>query len=129
MKRQKSILLFFLAVVSLIAIGAILASGIIKNKKDNSLKITENPGVLGESTVNGMTSPAEIINNFIEKTIQNTKEKIQENVSQKVTQTKDTVLTNLEKEFSSLTKSQIESMKLQICRDWGVITATPSPAL
>jgi len=52
MKKKKSVLLFTLAIVSLIAIGGILASGIIKNRQNKNTEKIADPGVLGESITN-----------------------------------------------------------------------------
>jgi CHASE3 domain sensor protein len=126
MKKKKSVLLFTLAIVSLIAIGGILASGIIKNRQNKNTEKIADPGVLGESITNNTSSPAQMINNLIEQTLQNAKEQIQGDITQKVTETKEVILTSVEKELSKLTTSQIETIKLQIYRDWGIVGISPT---
>ena len=126
MKKKKSVLLFTLAIVSLIAIGGILASGIIKNRQNKNTEKIADPVVLGESITNNTSSPAQMINNLIEQTLQNAKEQIQGDITQKVTETKEVILTSVEKELSKLTTSQIETIKLQICRDWGIVGISPT---
>ena len=107
MKKKKSVILFTLAIVSLIAIGGILASWIIKNRQNKNTEKIADPGVLGESITNNTSSPAQMINNLIEQTLQNAKEQIQGDITQKVTETKEVILTSVEKELSKLTRSHL----------------------
>lgn len=118
-KKQASTILFILALICLLAIGTILASGIIKNrsKNQNQAKKPIDSNVLGEIIEQQISSAPSKINNFFGQPIEETKEV----VSQKLTEVEKQVVTNIQKEISSLTASQIDALKLQICRDLGVV--------
>lgn len=119
MKDQKSALRAFIAVVSLIAIAAVLASGFLKKKDNEGIKNETGNSILGETTESKEDGNPVLLNaeKFIGDTFQNTKEVAEE----KVSEVQKTVIATVEKEVSELTKSQVESLKLQICRDWGVV--------
>jgi hypothetical protein len=122
-KGQKSRLLFLLAVASLLTCGAIVTIGFWRNNpKNNQPKESTSPSVLGETAADITSKTATDVNNLVQNSIQNTKETL----SQKATETQKTILQTLEKEISTLTQSQVEALKLQICRDWGVITVSPT---
>ena len=122
MKRQKSVLLFILAIVSLLGIGVVLATGFFKNKPQQA-KSAEEQKVLGElSEKNATPAPALDINKFAAESFQNTKEA----AGQKVSEVQKTIVNTVEKEVSNFTQSQVENLKLQICRDWGVVPVSPT---
>lgn len=115
MKNNKKPALFLvLAMICLLAIGGVLASGIIKNRPKEDIEKESNPQILGEATQD--------INQFVQNTVQNTKEKVVE----KVKEAETIILETINKEVQNLTQSQIDALKLQICRDLGVITAAPT---
>lgn len=118
MKRQKSGLLLLLVIISLLAIGGVLFTGILKNKPKNDIKKDNNPTVLGENIISETTKlpPSTDINQIVSDTLQSTRE----TVSQKTAEIQKSVITNIEKEITNLTQSQIDTLKLQICRDWGL---------
>lgn len=124
MKGQKSAFLFLIAVISLIAIGVVIARGFLK-KSPQTTNISL-PEILGEQSQGEQEelSPTPIINlnKIISDNFQSTKEVAQ----QKIEEVQKTVITTVEKEISTLTQSQVEALKLQICRNWGVISVTPS---
>ncbi|MBI4991509.1 hypothetical protein HZB96_05470 [Candidatus Gottesmanbacteria bacterium] len=124
MKRQKSGLLLLLVIISLLAIGAILFTGIFKNNPKNDTKKDNNAAILGEKTILETTKlPSSTdINQIVADTLQSTKE----TVSQKTAEVQKTIVTNIEKDITNLTQSQIDTLKLQICRDWGLATVTPT---
>lgn len=119
MKRQKSGLLLLLVIISLLAIGGILFTGILKNKPKNDIKKDNNPTVLGENIISETTKlPSSVdVDRLVSDVIQSTKD----TVSQKTAEIQKSVITNIEKEITNLTQSQIDTLKLQICRDWGVV--------
>lgn len=122
MKIQKPADLFILAVFSLVAIGMILTTAMFKNKTQKNVT-GDYQNVLGENAQSLSTpTPAIDINRLAQQTIQDA----QETVAQKVADVKKTIIESIEKEVTSLTQSQIEALKLQICKDWGVITVSPT---
>lgn len=123
-KRQASTVLVILAIICLLTIGTILATGIIKNRAGNQ-KQTKTPSeanVLGEVIEQQMTLAPTTINQFFQEPLQETKEV----VSQKITEVEKQIINTVQKEISTLTQSQVEMLKLQICRDLGVITSAPT---
>lgn len=122
MKKQKSTLFFILAVISLLGIGGIYFTGLFKNKPKESTK-SENPNILGQDTMSKVFPTSSLdVNKFIQDTVKNT----QDAASQKVSEIQKSVVTTLEKEITTLTQSQVDNLKVQICRDWGVISVTPT---
>lgn len=125
MKGQKSILVFILAILSLITIGGVFASGILKRKPKPDIKKEEPPSVLGEIVEPSITpTPALKVDQIVKTTFDEAKE----GALQKAGEVQKVVVNTLTKEVSQLTQSQIESLKLQICRDWGVVKTSPSPS-
>ncbi len=123
MKRQKSTFLFILVILSLLSIGGIMLTGILKSKPQEAAKKEEKKDVLGEE-ISSKVSPTTAVdlNRFVQDTLQNTKEV----AGQKVSEVQKTIVNTVEKEVSSLAQSQVDALKLQICRDWGVISVTPT---
>lgn len=108
--KKKSGLLLLLSIVSLLGVGTIFLTGLLKNNPKNSTKKdSNNAAVLGEKTAD--------INRIVSDTLQSTKD----TVSQKTAEVQKTIVNNIEKEVSNLAESQIETLKLQICRDWGLV--------
>lgn len=122
MKDQKSALVL-LAVISLIAIVVVVTSGFFKKNNLNNIKKEINAKVLGDTfeSQNKEHTPLFDMEKVIGDTFQNTKDV----AGEKVEEVQKTVVTTVEKEISNLTKSQIEALKLQICRDWGVVPTPP----
>lgn len=124
MKKSKKTLLSILAISCLLVIGGVLTIGMLKNhlkraKKEDGLQI------LGETTqlTNTPNLPSsEDVNQFVQETLESAKEKVVE----KVKEAEKTILETINKEVENLTQSQIEALKLQICRDLGVITTAPT---
>lgn len=122
MKGQKSTLLFILAIVSLLGIGGILLTGILKSKP-KEVKKTNGQKVLGEEISSKLTPASTIdVNKFVQDTFQNTKEV----AGQKMIEVQKTIVNTVEKEVASLAQSQVDTLKQQICRDWGVISISPT---
>lgn len=124
MKKQKSVLVLILAVLSLIGIGIIYLTGLFKDKPKETPK-SESPNVLGELIESKISPSASAdFNHFIQETVKNT----QDAATAKVSEVQKTLVTTIEKEISTLTTSQVDALKIQICRDWGVVTVAPSKA-
>ena len=122
-KQQKSALLAGLAIISLLAIGAILVMSILKNRSKNEDKNKKDSSVLGQTTaIEATPTPFIDVNQLLQNTYQTTKD----TVSQKVVEVQKTITSDIEKEITNLTQSQVETLKLQICRDWGVVTIVPT---
>jgi hypothetical protein len=122
-KQQKSALLAGLAIIVLLAIGAILVMSILKNRSKNEDKNKKDSTVLGETTtIEATPTPFVDVNQLLQSTYQTTKD----TVSQKVVEVQKTITADIEKEITNLTQSQVETLKLQICRDWGVVTIVPT---
>lgn len=118
-KKQASVILFLLAIFCLLAIGTILASGILNNKtqQKEGAKRQIDTNVLGELIEPQITTATTQINRFIQGPLQETKETL----TQKLVETEKEIVNNIQKEITTLTQSQIDSLKIQICRDLGVI--------
>lgn len=122
-KQQKSALLTGLAIIVLLAIGAILVMSILKNRSKNEDKNKKDSTVLGETTtIEATPTPFVDVNQLVQSTYQTTKDTL----SQKVVEVQKTITSDIEKEITNLTQSQVETLKLQICRDWGVVTIVPT---
>lgn len=122
MKKRASKLLITVAVISLIVIGVVIASGLSKklNTKETSDKL-QNSNVLGELT-KSLSSSSLLNTNTVSNTIENTKE----TVSQKANEVEKEILKTVEAQITTLTQSQIQSVKQQICTDWGIVTPQPT---
>lgn len=129
MKKQTPHLLFALAVISLLTISAVVANGIINGRKKNNINTGGFSNVLGEHEEN-VPTPTSIINGFIENTVkntlQNTLQSTKETVSEKVVEVEKEIIKTVEKEATRLTESQVNTLKYQVCKDWGVITGIPT---
>lgn len=109
MKKQQTGLLLLLSIISLLGIGTVFVSGFLKNNPKNSTnQNTNNSSVLGEKTAD--------VNRVVSDALQYTKD----TVSQQTTEIQKTIVNNVEKEVSNLAQSQVDALKLQICRDWGL---------
>jgi chemotaxis protein CheY-P-specific phosphatase CheC len=122
-KKTASSVLFGLGIISLLTIAAVLISGIIKNRTNNQNQAKKDSAssVLGEIIEQQISAAPTKIGQFLQEPLEQTKEV----VSQKITEVEKEIVTNIQKEMTSLTASQIETVKLQICRDLGVITPAP----
>lgn len=122
MKGQKSTLLFILTIISLLGIGGILLNGILKSKPEK-VKTTSDQKVLGDAISSNIASTStNDVNKFVQDTFQDTKEI----VGQKAVEVQKTILNTVEKEVSSLAQSQVDNLKQQICRDWGIVSSSPT---
>lgn len=121
MKSKQSAILFLIAVLSLTGIAAVVGMGIFKNKP-KPIQKTEDASVLGEAQSKISPTSSLDFNRIVSDTYQNTKEAAKE----KVQEVQKTVMSTVENEITTLTKSQVDAMKLQICRDWGVISISPT---
>lgn len=102
-----------LALLCLIILGAMLGGAILKDRTQEIKKPSSGLMVLGDKSA---------IDNFVKDTLEATRE----NLSAKAVEVQKNIVATLEREVSELTQSQIEAVKVQICRDWGVITPVPT---
>lgn len=102
-----------LAVISLIIIFVIVAVGTVSGRYRFWLKQDSGSIILG-------------VSQKMEKKLEETFTSTQQGVTEKLLETEGKLKSQLEQEISNLTRSQIESLKLKICQDWGVVI-TPSP--
>jgi hypothetical protein len=123
MKGNSQIILSLLAVISLVVIGIVVFRGITQNKPAKVAGITDG-NILGD-LINKDTPPTlpPAVKSFVQNTIQNTKETL----SQKADELKKTIVADVEKQVADMTQSQIDAVKLQICRDWGVVSVSATP--
>lgn len=119
MKKPTASFFLLIAIICLSALGFLFARGTLKEWMDRKDKIVEG-NILGEAVQDSISSP---VNDFIQNTIDSTKESLTE----KATEIEKNIIKNIENEVSNLTKSQVDTLKYQICRDLGVISVTPTP--
>lgn len=128
MKKNTAKVFLALTILSLTAIGIILIGGLIKNKPKEQNLVKKGSDVLGEAAQNLFNQATNSsLDNAVQNTLQNTIQNTKEVVSERVLDTEKTILKEVEKEITNLTQSQVEVLKLQICRDWGVVTVSPTP--
>ncbi len=124
MKKQKTGILFFLTIISLLIIGGVVFVNFIKKPKINTIENPAASSVLGESiSSDNRELPFTGINNIVKETVNNT----QSAVSEKIVEVQKSAIRTIEKEVSNLAQSQIDAFKLQLCRDWGIVKETPTP--
>lgn len=123
MKKNRAAILTALSIILLFSIIGISFFGFLKKKKSDLLNNFGGNNVLGE-TVQSLSS-SEIIPN-VNNVVQNTVDATKETVTQKFTEVEKTVITTINREIANLTKSQVDALKIQICKDLGVIPSTPS---
>lgn len=119
-KWQQKILLI-LTIVSLTVLGTVVTEGYIKNRMRQNIK-DPFTAVLGETDSQKILGNSTTFSAFFQDTISNTKEV----VSEKVIEVERNILSSIQNEIQQLSQSQIQSLKLQICTDLGVISQ-PSP--
>ena len=100
-----------------------MITGEIKRKSQPG-KINDSSLVLGES-IQSLDELKE--NNPLNRFVQNTIETTREKVASKASDLEKLIVATVEKEIANITKSQMDALKLQICRDWGVVSISPSP--
>jgi len=129
MKKNKITILSAVAIGSLLIIGIVMATGVLNKKPGSQAKINPVPEILGEfaQASTTPTTPTPInVNQLVQDSWQSTKEVVLHTASEKVTEIEKTVVNTVNKEITNLSQSQIDALKLQICRDLGVITAVPT---
>lgn len=116
-----------LAILFLVAIAAVVVAGIIKNKPKIGNILPNANQILGQEIV---TSPAITLTPFIQtiiaNTLENTKDTATQIATEKIIEVKNSVIETVNKEVTKLSTSQVEALKYQICRDWGVTTISPT---
>lgn len=121
MKKRSSKLLLAVSVICLLVIAGIIIFGLSKERSNANNKNADYPEVLGEA-IDSQIIPAaeESVRGVVQEVWQNSKEE----VSQKVETVKNEIMQSVQKEVSSLTESQVDALKVQICRDLGVLPST-----
>lgn len=124
MQSHKSPVLVILAVLSLLGLGGLLLVSIIKHPP--SFQLLPKKGgvsVLGESEEpTSGPSPTSILNNFIQSTLNSTKSV----VSEQIAQAEKAAIQTVQEQISTLTKTEVENFKTELCRSLGVITPVPT---
>lgn len=122
MKKHTPKLLIGAAILSLLLIIAVVATGFGKKISLKEPPETQKKSdVLGELT-KSLGNSTFIDTNVVANTIEDTKE----TVSTKAKEVEKEIIKTVEKEVTTMTQSQINSVKLQICQNWGVITPQPT---
>ena len=117
MKQHKTGILIGFAIASLLVIAAVAVKGFLQ-KAPTLLK--EKTEVLGEAVKDDISEGiSSTVNTLVQKTVNETKTV----VSEKAVELEKQLLTTIEKEVSNLTASQIQTLKTQICTNWGVLPA------
>lgn len=124
MGKHFSNILKGLALVCLGAIIAIVGINYIKQLPTFDMRKAIATRVLGESTFQNLTESGQ---SGVKEIIQDTIDSSKVALASKAGEIEKSALTSLQNEAVSLTNSQLTALKLQICKDWGVIT--PSPVL
>ena len=125
MKKRSSKILLAISVICLLAIAGMIISGLLKGRPDTKNNNTNYPEVLGQA-IDAQIIPAaeDRVRGIVQEVWQNSKEE----VSQKTETVKNEIIQSIQKEVNSLTQSQVDALKVQICRDLGVLpTVNPSP--
>lgn len=115
-------LLFFGIILVVLGYWAV-QSGVVKNNPLAGKKFTINPNILG-STIHLNTPQSSSFSPFLQNSLDSAKGI----ATQKFVEIEKSVAQTLEKQVADLTKSQINAIQTQICRDWGVISPIPSPS-
>jgi Rieske Fe-S protein len=129
MKKNKITILSAVAIGSLLIIGIVMATGVLNKKPGSQAKTNVAPEILGEfaQASTTPTTPTPInVNQLVQDSWQNTKEVVLHTATEKVTEIEKTVVNTVNNEISNLSQSQIDALKIQICRDLGVITVVPT---
>ncbi len=129
MEKQKAKILFLLVVFSLLAIGAVVMTGFLKKTPMPNSDSNNSSNVLGENISELTPTPIlNGINNILQTNVQNAKDAISQTVTQKMVEVQKSITNTIEQEVAHLTQSQMDALKTQICRDWGVISPIPTPS-
>ncbi len=127
MRKRSSKILLAVSIIFLLAIAGIIVSGVLKGRTNTKSESVDYPEVLGQAIESQIIPTAEeSVRGVVQEVWQNSKEE----VGQKVETVKNEIMQSVQKEVSSLTQSQIDALKMQICRDLGVlpsVTPTPKP--
>lgn len=116
-----------MAILSLLVIGFVLFTGISK-KHSTETKKENFPQILGEIIGPGDTvTPTPLdVNRLFQDSLENTKEIVMQKTSEKVSEVEKIVVNTINREISNLSQSQLDALKVQICRDLGVISPLPT---
>ncbi len=126
MKNKKSAVMVAIAIICLCLIGAIFLKGWLK--RQNNINTQKELGkILGEAVqFIPDTNPTSAFEKIIQDKIHSTFQETKETLTQKAVEVESAVVKLIEKEVSNLTASQVEALKVQICKDLGVIVITPT---
>lgn len=96
------------------------------------IKKKSRPGIIQDGTLvlgESIQSLDELnVNNPVNQFVQNTMEGARESISLKAADLEKSIVASVEKEIANITKSQLDALKLQICRDWGVVSVSTTPS-
>src|SRR3989344_1204058 len=122
MKKENNKILLYLGVVSLIIILAVVTIGTLQgrytfffNKNKGSIVL----GIADKLPLKNLSS--QTVENALSNAVNSTREEL----TKKAIDAEVTLKSNIEKELSEFTSSQIKSIQTKICQDWG-ITASNS---
>lgn len=125
-KKGQSLIFYTLAIISLLFIGWLFGTGLLKNWFLNDGKNKGIDNILGETIESKAIDPLSAqINRLMQEATRETKEV----TSQKLTEMEKAVSNTIQKEITNLTQSQLKAIQLHLCKDWGVISpsATNQP--
>jgi uncharacterized protein HemX len=132
MKKNQTTILTLLSITLLFVIIGISIFGFLKKKNNDLNNNLGATNVLGEAA-QSLSSSSVIpnVNDIVQNTIQNTVNATKETVTQKLSEVEKTIINTINQEVANMTKSQVDALKVQICKDLGVIpsTASATPAL
>lgn len=121
--KKPSKILLALAIGSILFIGVISLIGFIKNKQDRFAQKNINTDVLGEVA---RSEPVVQLKDQVGKVVQNTLQTTKDTVTEKMVEVEKRVVEDIEKQVTNLTTSQVKIIKTQICKNWGIVSNTPT---
>lgn len=125
-KKTRHVLLGFV-ILSLLLTGGIVTTGFLKYKSENKeTPVQGKNNVLGDETTALITTAPQAADN-VNRLIQNSLQETRDVVSQKVIEMEKTIINTINKEIGNMTQTQVDNLKWQICRDLGVVSASPTP--
>jgi hypothetical protein len=128
MQKHSPKIFFGVAIMSLLILAGMFIKGFSQEKSAKQNKAVSINGVLGQQTnilKDAASDIASPLNSAIQKSIDGAKE----TVSLKTVEVEKMVVSTLEKEVADFSKSQVDNLKFQICRDWGVLNLSPTPSI
>jgi hypothetical protein len=129
MDQNKNSLYLLLTIFSLLLLGGVFLAGIMKKNQEKSASLPPGASILGES-IEKIAAPANFselkqdVQGSLESTLNNTKDSL----AQRAVEVEKQIMDNFRKEITNMTRAQVDSLKIQLCTDLGVLpSATPTP--